>query len=515
MKEELKRQIAAEAAKIIFANEGNYASVNADDNGALSVGKVQWHGNRALSLLKKIVEKTGAAAEAVLGGSLYREIMTASDWANRKATAAEKVKLSQILGSSQGKQVQDAQAEEDILSYVTHGVSVGIEDPQSLVYFADLENQGGAGASKRVGSDAAQRAGGAGKVTLAFIHTAALADRVMGKYSSRRNLVYQKAQELFKGATEAENKNQTGGKETMSIRIGHASISENGTINGTKGDSTGKEVCVRDWYSISADFMAIHPEAAVREKHAQTVEAACKNDNIGYGQGDRNTLNTLAKAVNYDLSKVGKCNCDCSSLQNVCAVASGAAGVTYGSNGWTTSTMKAALQKAGYKIITDRAYLDSAAYCVRGAIYVKASSHTVCGLDNGAQYQKTLEKAGLANGTQQASGNAAAGSASSAEQVYTVQPGDTLSKIAAKYGTTYQKLASYNGIANPNIINVGQKIRIPGSGVKTYTVKKGDSLWAIAAAQLGDGSRYNEIKVMNGLKSDTIHAGQTLKLPGA
>ena len=94
-----------------------------------------------------------------------------------------------------------------------------------------------------------------------------------------------------------------------------------------------------------------------------------------------------------------------------------------------------------------------------------------------------------------------------------MQKGDTLSKIAAKYGTTYQKLASYNGIADPNKISVGQKIKIPGSGVKTYTVKKGDTLWAIAAGQLGDGSRYNEIKTMNGLKSDTIHAGQTLKLP--
>lgn len=509
MKEELKREIAAEAAKIIFANEGNYTSVNADDKGALSVGKVQWHGNRALSLLKKIVEKIGEGAETILGGNLYREIVTASDWSGRKATAAEKVKLSQILGSSQGKQAQDVQAEEDILSYVTHGVKMGIEDPQSLVYFADLENQGGAGASKRVGNAAAQRAGGAGKVKLDHMHGAALADPVMGKYSSRRGVVYLKTIPLFR----AENKNQTGGKETMSIRIGHASISENGSVNGAKGDSTGREVCVREWYPKPWDFVAIHPEAAVREKHAQAVEAACKNDNIGYGQGDRNTLNTLAKAVNYDLSKVGKCNCDCSSLQNVAAVASGAAGVTYGSNGWTTSTMKAALKKAGYKIITDREYLDNAAYCVRGAIYVKASSHTVCGLDNGEKYQKTLAKAGAEAGSQQASGSTSSGSASSADQVYTVKPGDTLSKIAAKYGTTYQKLASYNGIANPDKISVGQKIRIPGSGVKTYTVKQGDSLWAIAAKQLGDGSRYNEIKVMNGLTSNTIHAGQTLKLP--
>ncbi len=179
------------------------------------------------------------------------------------------------------------------------------------------------------------------------------------------------------------------------VRIGHASISEQGTVNGAKGDQTGKEVCVREWYAKPWDYMAIHPEATVREKHAQAVEAACKNDNIGYGQGDRNTLNMLAKAANYDLSKVGKCNCDCSSLQNVAAVVSGAVGVTYGSNGWTTSSMKAALKKAGYKIITERVYLESAAYCVRGAIYVKAGSHTVCGLDNGNSYRAALDKSGI------------------------------------------------------------------------------------------------------------------------
>ena len=96
-----------------------------------------------------------------------------------------------------------------------------------------------------------------------------------------------------------------------------------------------------------------------------------------------------------------------------------------------------------------------------------------------------------------------------------MKKGDTLSGIAAKYGTTYQKLASYNGIANPNNISVGQVIKIPGSGTRTYTVKSGDSLWAIAEKQLGDGTRYNEIKTLNGLKNDTIHAGQVLKLPNA
>ena len=62
------------------------------------------------------------------------------------------------------------------------------------------------------------------------------------------------------------------------------------------------------------------------------------------------------------------------------------------------------------------------------------------------------------------------------EVVYTVKAGDTLSGIAAKYGTTYQKLASYNGITNPNIIHVGQKIKIPSGQASStsWTPKVGD-----------------------------------------
>ena len=47
----------------------------------------------------------------------------------------------------------------------------------------------------------------------------------------------------------------------------------------------------------------------------------------------------------------------------------------------------------------------------------------------------------------------------------------------------------------------------------TYTVRTGDSLWSIAARMLGSGSRYTEIKQLNGLKSDLITPGQVLRLP--
>lgn len=62
-------------------------------------------------------------------------------------------------------------------------------------------------------------------------------------------------------------------------------------------------------------------------------------------------------------------------------------------------------------------------------------------------------------------------------------------------------------------VNTGDIGSAPAGAGRTYTVRKGDSLWTIAAKQLGSGSRYTEIKALNGLTSDTIHAGQVLKLP--
>lgn len=115
--------------------------------------------------------------------------------------------------------------------------------------------------------------------------------------------------------------------------------------------------------------------------------------------------------------------------------------------------------------------------------------------------------------------------------VYVVQSGDTLAKIAAKYGTTYKILAEYNCITNPHLIYVGQRISIPSAGEApskpeetgtstgtqdggtTYTVKVGDTLWQIACRLLDDGSRYPEIMQLNGLTSTIIQIGAVLKIP--
>lgn len=100
-----------------------------------------------------------------------------------------------------------------------------------------------------------------------------------------------------------------------------------------------------------------------------------------------------------------------------------------------------------------------------------------------------------------------------ATSTYTVHSGDTLSSIAAKFGTNYQTLASLNGISNPNLIYVGQVLRVNGSasaGSIYYTVRVGDNLSAIASRY---GTSYQSIAALNDLDNpNLIYAGQTLKI---
>lgn len=80
---------------------------------------------------------------------------------------------------------------------------------------------------------------------------------------------------------------------------------------------------------------------------------------------------------------------------------------------------------------------------------------------NGNDRKNALTNAGYNYSAVQARVNELVkGSSESKVEYYVVKSGDTLSGIAKKYGTTYQKLAQMNGIKNPNIIYAGQKIRV-------------------------------------------------------
>lgn len=101
---------------------------------------------------------------------------------------------------------------------------------------------------------------------------------------------------------------------------------------------------------------------------------------------------------------------------------------------------------------------------------------------------------------------------------YTVKKGDTLSEIAKEYGTTVNEIASLNNISNPNIIYVGQYLVIPTtsnaniSTATTYTVKNGDTLSGIANKF---GTTYQKLAEINRISNpNKIYAGQVLKITG-
>lgn len=181
------------AMDIIQQNEGSYGSVNADDNGALSVGWIQWHGNRALNLLQDIVAANPSQAGNILGEALYNEITTSTSWSTRTLTDNEKTAISALLTTDEGRSAQDALASRDISAYIYRSMGYGVTSPSALVYFAELENQCGAGGAKRVIAAAADLVGGDySAITLDAAHRAALADSVAGKndFVTRRNKVY-------------------------------------------------------------------------------------------------------------------------------------------------------------------------------------------------------------------------------------------------------------------------------------------------------------------------------------
>ena len=98
---------------------------------------------------------------------------------------------------------------------------------------------------------------------------------------------------------------------------------------------------------------------------------------------------------------------------------------------------------------------------------------------------------------------------------YRIRYGDTLSGIAKRYGTSTAVLAQLNGIQNPNRIYAGQVIRVPvrtaGSGQEAYyVVRPGDTLSGIASRF---GTTYQRLVQLNGIRNpNLIYVGQRLRV---
>lgn len=93
-------------------------------------------------------------------------------------------------------------------------------------------------------------------------------------------------------------------------------------------------------------------------------------------------------------------------------------------------------------------------------------------------------------------GAQAASACKSSDQAYTVVQNDTLGQIANQYGDSWERLASYNHLADANLIYVDQTICIPGSGegggssAKATTAIQADANQSVASNNVGYGNGF-------------------------
>ena len=99
--------------------------------------------------------------------------------------------------------------------------------------------------------------------------------------------------------------------------------------------------------------------------------------------------------------------------------------------------------------------------------------------------------------------------------IYTVKRGDTLYRIAENYGLSLDDLITANGITRPNDLAVGQNLFIPTkTSSSTYTVVAGDTMYLISRRL---GVSLNELISLNPqiTNPNIINIGDILNIPGS
>ena len=175
----------------------------------------------------------------------------------------------------------------------------------------------------------------------------------------------------------------------MAVKVGSAHIDERGkTSGGAAGDQTGNEVSVRNYYVHSKGWRVFRPNnPATGVAIAVCMAGACANDNIGYDQGQRNTLYNAVKALAFDVRKLTiKVETDCSALVRVCCAFAGIMLADF-----NTSSEASVLLKSGkFTELTGDKYTKQADYLRQGDILVtKTKGHTEVVLSNGSKAELT------------------------------------------------------------------------------------------------------------------------------
>lgn len=242
--------------------------------------------------------------------------------------------------------------------------------------------------------------------------------------------------------------------------ISNCGSDEKGNYHGGKaGDQTGKEWVLKSWYSRPWKCVLRYKgNPDVNAMISNLAVQSAKNDKIGYDQWQRLTYWEQLQKADYKPDKITvKCEADCSAGVMAIVKATGyrlnIKDLKALSNSLVCRQMRSALKKAGFEVLTDSKYLLSEKHLQAGDILLNDTAHTAIAVGTG--------------------------------KIMTLP-----SKIVQPEDKPKQEPKD-----------------------RYYSVQKGDSLWSIAVRFYGKGSLYKKIMDANGLTSDIIHVGDSLKIP--
>lgn len=356
----------------------------------VTLGWAQNYGSEAKRLIQMIYDKDTAAFKAIdTDGSIAA--MLKKDWVAIRwnPAAAQKKKLIALIDSAAGHVCQDELFASLMRTFIADCEKTYTKNIPAIMMYCEIRHLGGAGPAKRI-FDRLK-----GNYSLDMIMASLVRDQQDKSSDNQvgdtkfwtRHLKCKEFIERYAAEEKAEEKEE---KKVAVHYISNCGGDENGRISGGKaGDQTGKEWCLRAWYNRPWSCVLRHPDATVRQYHADMAEAAAKNDLIGYDQGQRDTFGIQLKAAGDDPAKIKvACEADCSKgviditkaigrktgrkeLKNIQA--------TY------TGDMRAAYKAAGYQVLTASKYLTSPDYLLPGDILLNDSHHTATNITKGAK----------------------------------------------------------------------------------------------------------------------------------
>ena len=459
------------------------ARTNSENEKAITIGAGQWYATEARRLLKQIREADRTLFETLDTANIGGEV-DAADWTHYDI-AAESEKagcIVRIIDSEIGRKCQDALIDEQMEKYVREAAALGVLSADAQSMCANFRHQGGYSAMKRVIEKTIQ------PYSLENLYAACQSDtgNQVGAYKTRQRFVYESLRKYMPDEITEIHKTAQG---VLNVMRNWLEFSEaNGKFkeiidlyNSVKPLPRGYAVKYTDeWCDVTVS--------------AAGIKAGC-SDLIGRECGCEEHVKLFKKmgiwnedgTVKPELGWIIVYNWDNTTQPN--DGYSDHIGYVEEVNGNIITCIEGNKGEA-----VGRRYIPIGYGCIRGYGMPKYNS----------------------SNNEHVSDDDAGQNNSNSVQSYTVKKGDTLSEIAEKYKTTHQRLAAYNGILDPDKIIVGQVIKIPGDvnlspQFKTYKVQRGDTLSEIAVKH---GTTFQELAAYNGISDpDKIITGQILKIP--